>query len=74
MPDGAARNSLIEYGASFLTYPDYVKDIKETIIEIFNLFKNKKLPVPNEEFVTKHDRRMLTEQLTKEFQFYLRAE
>ncbi len=74
VPDGAARNSLIEYGASFLTYPDYVKDIKETIIEIYNLFKNKKLPVPNEEFVTKHDRRMLTEQLTKEFQFYLRAE
>lgn len=74
VPDGAARNALIEYGASFLTYPDYIKDIKETLVEIYNLFKEKKLPIPNEEFVIKHDRRLLTEQLTKEFQFYLQAE
>jgi len=72
VPDGAARFALTEYGASFITYPDYINDIKETLIEIFNLFKKKKLPSPNEEFVLKHDRRLLTEHLTKEFQFYLR--
>ncbi|MEW6652317.1 MAG: glycosyltransferase [Bacteroidota bacterium] len=73
VPDGAARNALTEYGASFLTYPDYVKDIKDTLVEIYNLFKNKNLPVPTENFVLKHDRLFLTEQLIREFQFYLRT-
>ncbi len=74
MPDGADKIALQEYKASFLTYPDYISDIKDTLIEVYNLYKEKKLPVPPEEFVLRHDRKNLTEQLTKAFQFYLRAE
>ncbi|KAF0151438.1 MAG: glycosyl transferase group 1 [Ignavibacteria bacterium] len=73
VPDGAARNALLEYGASFIVYPDYVKDIKDTLLEIYKLHKTKSLPVPNEDFVLKHDRLFLAEQLIKEFQFHLRA-
>ncbi len=74
VPDGTARLALKEYGASFITYPDYINDIKEAIINIHKLYKEKKLPVPNAEFVEKHNRKNLTETLTKAFQFYLRAD
>ena len=33
-----------------------------------------KLPLPNEEFVEKHRRDYLTEQLSKQFQFLIKAE
>ena len=69
--DGAAAAALKEYGASFVCKPDNIGEIKNKIIEIHNLFINKNLPVPNEEFVKKHDRVFLTEQLTTSFQFFL---
>ena len=72
--DGTAKSTLIEYGASFITSPDNIMEIKDKIIEIYELFKKKKLPLPNEEFVEKHNRDLLTEQLTKSFQFYLKAD
>ncbi|PKL83137.1 MAG: glycosyl transferase family 1 [Ignavibacteriae bacterium HGW-Ignavibacteriae-3] len=72
--DGAAKATLEEYGAAFITKPDDVSEIKNTIIELHNLFVHKKFPVPDEEFVLLHDRIYLTEQLTKAFQFYLKAE
>ncbi len=72
--DGTAKSALQEYGASFITQPDDIQEIKETITHIHELFQKKILPTPNEEFVLKHDRILLTEQLTKAFQFYLKAE
>ncbi|MCX6168029.1 MAG: glycosyltransferase [Ignavibacteriales bacterium] len=72
--EGTAKSAMQEYGASFITAPDDIKEIKETIIKIHDLFQKKILPVPNEEFVSKHDRITLTQQLTKAFQFYLKAE
>lgn len=74
LPDGADKIALQEYKASFLTYPDYISDIKDTLIEVYNLFKENKLPTPSEEFVLRYDRKNLTELLTKAFQFYLRTE
>jgi glycosyltransferase involved in cell wall biosynthesis len=73
VPEGAAQSALKEYGASFICPPDDLNAIKNKIIEIHNLFVNKNLPVANEEFVKKHDRVALTEQLTTSFQFYLKA-
>ena len=70
--EGTARTALQEYGAAFITQPDDIEEIKEAIIKIHGLYIQKKLPVPKEEFVTKHDRIALTEQLTTAFQFYLR--
>lgn len=72
VPDGVAKSTLTDYGASFIVKPDDIEEIKNALIKIHDLFKAKKLPVPNEEFVLKHDREMLTEQLIKQFQFYLR--
>lgn len=72
--EGTAKIALQEYGASFITQPDDIQEIKDTIISIHELFQKKNLPVPNEDFVQKHDRILLTEQLTKAFQFYLRTD
>ncbi|MEW6195908.1 MAG: glycosyltransferase [Bacteroidota bacterium] len=72
VPDGAAKTSLKEYNASFITSPDNLDEIKNVLIEIHSAFVNKKMPTPNEEFVKKHDRVALTEQLITHFQFYLR--
>jgi hypothetical protein len=72
--EGTAKSALQEYSASFITQPDDIHEIKEAIIKIHDLYQKKNLPIPNEEFVQKHDRITLTEQLTKAFQFYLKAE
>jgi glycosyltransferase involved in cell wall biosynthesis len=72
--EGSARSALQEYGASFITAPDNVEEIKSMIIKIHELYEKKNLPVPSDEFIQKHDRIQLTEQLTKAFQFYLRTE
>ncbi len=72
--EGAAHSALKEYGAAFITAPDNIQEIKDSIIKIHDLYQQNRLPVPNEEFVQRHDRTKLTEELTKAFQFYLRAE
>ncbi|MEJ5350034.1 MAG: glycosyltransferase [Melioribacteraceae bacterium] len=72
VPDGAAKSALIEYGASFITSPDNIDEIKNKIIEIHSLFINNNLPKPNEEFIQKHDRLFLTEQLVTQFQFSIK--
>ncbi|MGK9475996.1 glycosyltransferase [Melioribacter sp. OK-6-Me] len=72
VPEGAAKTALKEYGASYITAPDDINEIKETLIKIYYDYSEKNLPTPNEEFVLKHDRKLLTEQLTKLFQFCMR--
>lgn len=72
VPDGAAKSALIEYKASFITKPNDIEEIKNIILEIHSLYTNNKLPIPNEEFVQKHDRVYLTEQLITQFQFSLK--
>lgn len=74
LPDGTAKTSLKEYGAAFITSPDDIIEIKETLIRIHQLFISDKLPKPNQEIVQKYDRMVLTDHLTKIFQFYLRAD
>ena len=74
VPEGAAKTAMEEYGASFITPPDDVNAIKNTIKNIYELYVDNKLPVPNEEFIEKHRRDYLTEQLTKQFQFLIKAE
>jgi hypothetical protein len=74
LPEGPEKLSLKEYGASFLTKPDDIREIYEAIIQIHGLFIQKQLPDPNQEFLAKYNVVDLTEQLTTAFQFYLRAE
>ena len=74
VPEGALKSAMEEYGAAFITSPDDIDAIKNAIKEVYELYLNDKLPVPNEEFVQKHRRDVLTEQLTKQFQFLIKAE
>ena len=67
------RMQLAEYPASFICEPDNIQQIKENIIKIFELYRKNELPTVDDEFLTKYRRDYLTEQLTKQFQFLIRA-
>ncbi len=73
VPDGSLRNSLEEYGAAFITDPDNIEQIKNTIVKVYELYIKNNLPVPNEEFILNLRRDYLTELLTKQMQFLLRS-
>lgn len=72
VPDGAAKNALQEYGAAIICQPNSVEDIKHQILNIHRLKLNNLLPKPNQEFVEKINCEFQTEQLTKEFQFFIK--
>ena len=74
VPDGAAKLVLEEYGASFISKPDDIEEITQKLVEIYKLYKAGNLPVPDEEYVKSHERKKLTEELTKVFQFLLKEE
>ncbi|MFO7447207.1 MAG: glycosyltransferase [Ignavibacteriaceae bacterium] len=74
LPDGALKAASQDYKASFIAGPDDIEGIKNLFIEIYELYKQNKLPIPDEEFVEKHRRDFLTEQLTKQFQFLVKDE
>lgn len=73
LPDGASKTAAQEYGASIITEPDNLDQIKDAILRAHALYRAGKLPVPNEDFIQKHRRDAMTEQLTKSFQFYMKA-
>jgi glycosyltransferase involved in cell wall biosynthesis len=70
-PEGAAKSAAKEYKAAFIADPEDIDEIMNIFIEINKLYKLKTLPIPNEEFINKHERKLLTEQLIKQFQFKL---
>jgi glycosyltransferase involved in cell wall biosynthesis len=72
VPEGAAKTSAQEYGAAYIAEPDNIMEIKSAITKLHEDFQNNKLPVANPDFIKKHDRRYLTEILTKEFQFFIK--
>ncbi|MFC2085193.1 glycosyltransferase [Bacteroidota bacterium] len=72
VPYGATENAAKEYGASFIVDPYNINDIKRNLIKIYNLSLLNKLPTPNEEFVLKHNRQLLTKELIFKFQNYLK--
>ncbi|MCP5062758.1 MAG: glycosyltransferase family 4 protein [Ignavibacteriae bacterium] len=74
LPEGISKSIISDYKASFITKPNDVNEIKNAILEIHKLFIANNLPKPNEEFVDKFNRIKLTKDLTKIFQFYLKAE
>jgi hypothetical protein len=74
VPEGALKSAMEEYGASFITAPNDIDAIENTIKTLYELYSKNELPVPNEEFIQKHRRDFLTELLTKQFQFLIKAE
>jgi len=63
VPEGAAKMAASEYKASFITEPDNIEQIKNTIVEVYNLYNEGKLPAPDEKYVESFRRDFLTEQL-----------
>jgi glycosyltransferase involved in cell wall biosynthesis len=74
VPKGAARTAAVAYGAAFITEPDDIEEIKSAILQVYELYEKKELPKPQEDYVNKHRRDFLTEQLTKQFQFLVKEE
>jgi len=72
VPEGAAKTAAIEYGASFVTEPEDVNAIKETIFNVYQLYLAKQLPLPDLSFIDKHRRDILTETLIKQFQLLIK--
>lgn len=73
VPDGAAKSVLQEYPASYICKPDDIKEIKETILRVYEDYKYDKFPEVNDEYLTGLRRDFLTEQLVKEIQFQVKA-
>lgn len=74
LPNGVAKNAAIEYGASFTTSPDDVSEIKNTLVNVHDLFIENKLPEVNMNFVDDLNRKLQADKLLKIFQFYLKEE
>ena len=72
--DGAAKKNAEDYGASIITKPDDIDEIKNAILQMYEHYKNGTLPVPEQEIVDRYNRIYITEKLTKEFQFFLKEE
>jgi len=74
LPEGISKSVISDYEASFITKPNDINEIKNAMLKIHKLFLANQLPKPNEEYVDKFNRIKLTKDLTKIFQFYLKAE
>lgn len=74
VPKGAARTATVAYEASFITEPEDVDTIKDTILKVYELYIKNELPKPHEDYIEKHRRDYLTEQLTKQFQFLIKED
>jgi glycosyltransferase involved in cell wall biosynthesis len=74
IPEGASKIAAESYKASFITNPDNINELKSVLVNIFELYHKKQLPIPDEEFILDHDRNYLTKKLVNNFQFFLRAE
>lgn len=70
--EGAAKSAAVDYGASFITKPDDVNEIKETIYKVYKLYATNSLPKPNQSFIDMHRRDYLTEVLIKQFQLLIK--
>ncbi len=73
VPEGAASQLLREYEASIITHPEDINGIKNALFSIYQKYINNQLPKPNDEFVNKFNRKTLTQELVREFQFQLEA-
>lgn len=69
---GAAKMMLDNYQAFFHCKPDDIQEIKNTILKIFELFKNNSLPVVSDETIYKYRFDVLNEHYLKVLQSQIR--
>jgi glycosyltransferase involved in cell wall biosynthesis len=65
-PEGIIRQTALESGAALVTDPDDVEAILRSLETLYQLWKTKTLPVPDERFVKQYDRKYLTGTLARE--------
>jgi glycosyltransferase involved in cell wall biosynthesis len=73
VPEGAASQLLKEYEASITIHPEDIDGIKNSIIKFYEMYLTNQLPKPKDEFIQRFNRKSLTQELVKEFQFQLEA-
>ena len=65
VPEGAAKDVLEDYGASFIADPENTSEIKKRIEEIYTLWKQKQLPLPRKATVERYNRKLLASKLAE---------
>ena len=68
VPDGVAKNTLIESKASLVTDPYNVDEIEKALLRFYNLWKADALPTISDDFVEKYNRINITNSLSKIFE------
>lgn len=63
VPDGAARSTLLGYGAAVFAEPDQPDEIARSIGSLYDAWLAGSLPMPNPAFVAAHDRNLLASQV-----------
>ena len=74
LPEGAAKIAAQEYRGSYICDPEDINEIKKTIIHVYEDYKSSKFPEIEDGYLTNFRRDYLTEKLTKEFQFLVKAD
>lgn len=69
VPEGFIRQTIEEAGGSVIVPPTDVNAIADAIKNFYELFKQRKLPKPDESVVSNYDRVELTNELSKIFGF-----
>lgn len=69
VPDGAAKQLLKDYDAVRICQPDEPAEIAALIIEYYELYLNRMMPIANEEHVRKFSIDKMTNQLVRYFEF-----
>ncbi len=65
-PEGIIRQTALETGAALVTDPDDIEAILRSLETLYELWKTKSLPVPDERYVKQFDRKILTGSLARE--------
>lgn len=69
VPDGAAKQLLRDYDAVRICEPDETDDIANLIIEYYDLYNKRMMPIANEDVIRKFNIDKLTYQLVRYFEF-----
>ena len=67
IPEGASTELLKNYGAYYQAHPQSFEEIKSALESLIDDFRNKKLPVPNKEFISRYNRKEITAELASVF-------
>jgi len=74
LPEGLTQKTLQEYGAVKTEKSEEPREIADAIYEYYLLWKEKKMPVANEEFIVLYNRKTMADELATEFNYLLDIE